>query len=127
MSPIQLFKDKVLEAIAEVDARYPADIFPPDGASLDCAGARLARNILSQIREKVDAIEIEEKGEEVTPGELARRYGFSNSGIYRRLHHRNCPQTERHTSNGKLMTVRISSELDRFLKRRQGCGVALLG
>lgn len=48
-----------VQACRDVAARYPADIFPEDGKSLDCKSARMARltaaNIEREITERSNA------------------------------------------------------------------------
>jgi hypothetical protein len=45
---------KVCVAVCrEVAERYPADIFPEDGQSMDCKGARMARLTAASIERKI--------------------------------------------------------------------------
>lgn len=112
-------KAEVLAILDEIQGRYPEDVFPADGASLDCASARFARNIVHQIREKVAAIRDTPKTtDEFTPKQLCEKYSMTSNGMHGRLSHFNCPQTRRRKGpTGRLLTVEMTPELDAFLSQ----------
>src|SRR6187431_3176726 len=86
----------VCQCLDEIEDRYPEDMFPIDGEGQDCASARFARNIVGQVREKVMKLKRPSVYPEATPKDLANRFGMTSIGMYKRLHHRNCPATLRH-------------------------------
>lgn len=47
----------VIKVIEYVRSRYPEDIFPPDGKTLDCKSAKMARLTCDNIRRELDEIE----------------------------------------------------------------------
>lgn len=111
-----VIKEKIMLALEEIESRYPEDLFPANGTSLDCAGARFARNLIAQMRAALREILIPKA--HFTPKELADRYNLTPSGMYKRLHHVNCPRTQRHEGeSGRLLTVELTEDLDRFLSQ----------
>jgi len=44
---------QVLSILDEYESHYPTDIFPENGTSQDCAGARFARTLIKAIRHDV--------------------------------------------------------------------------
>lgn len=122
-SSIKSKLDQVLDITQDIKNRYPEDIFPVDGTSLECAGARFARGILNEVEERVRELQEATRGstDELTPKELSEKFGLSSTTTSDRLHHRNCPMTKRHTGpTGRLTSVELTPELEKFLSQPAG-------
>lgn len=111
---------EVLNVLDKIEARYPHDIFPPDGESQDCAGARFVRKILSEIRGDVLGIETtrDSRNEQITPKELGDRLGLSSGTMWKRLRHRHCPKTKTYSGpTGRVVTIEVTPQLLDFLSQ----------
>ncbi len=115
--PGSVVKNEILSILEEISGRYPEDVFPADGVSLDCASARFARNIIGQIKEKVIELCTEVENE-MTPKELSDKLGIPGSTLWKRLHHRFCPKTRRSKGpTGRVISLEVTEELEKFLSQ----------